>query len=688
MKLGQRKYHLSTQIIASLIALVLLTALAVGLPAISLLQNQLEQQAWFQLSQGSRVTQALYATQRSEVATLATLTAQRPTLLELLAASPPPDFVAYLRTLQLGAALDVLLICNEEGHIVAQVGDTLPATICQTNAIEPFFIENQRPTIWLVAYQPIEPQKQHKIVSGIALDYEFVSRMRLQTGLEHSLFWQGRPVATSFSGGLLALNSLNLSPAEMEQTFSLTDRPYYARWLSLGPSGLEAMIALDVTDITATQQQLSRLLSSIIITIAVISSLVGAVLARRISQPLARLGEAATTFSTGNLDRPVNVETPLQEVNLLAETIDQARIQLQRTLAELQQEKQWTEHLLAAIAEGIVTLDQAGRITFFSQGAERITGWSPQQVIGQPSDEIFKLTDPQEMFSQLIPPPGRQRKLTLKLPHGEQVIVAVSGAALRPTNAQEARVALVFRDVSEEEAMHRLLGHFLANISHEFRTPLSALAASVELLLDQAPDLTATELHELLISLHLGIFGLQTLVDNLLESASLETGRFRVSPRPAAVIDMINEASRIIRPLLDKHGQYLLLDRPPEIPPVLADTRRTVQVLVNLLSNANKYGPDDAHITIQVTVDQATVNLAIADQGDGVSTEQRPRLFQRFAYAGDNKTRSGSGLGLSIVKAVVEAQGGQVGMSDRPGGGSIFWFTLPKVTTDENSSGG
>jgi signal transduction histidine kinase len=279
----------------------------------------------------------------------------------------------------------------------------------------------------------------------------------------------------------------------------------------------------------------------------------------------------------------------------------------------------------------------------------------------------------------LIPPPGQRRKIPIELRDGRQVILAVTGARLFPPKRGDARVALVFRDISEEEAVHRLLGHFLANVAHEFRTPLSALAASVELLLDQAPDLTAGELEELLTSLHLGVLGLQTLIDNLLESASIETGHFRVHPRPSNLGDIIGDAVDTMQPILDKHGQGLVVELPAAIPVVQADPRRTVQVLINLLSNASKYGPDDAEIELRVTADKRLVRIAVADSGPGIPADYRPDLFRRFVHArsGNNKAQVGVGLGLSVVKAIVEAQGGQVGVEGQDGGGSVFWFTLP-----------
>jgi signal transduction histidine kinase len=247
------------------------------------------------------------------------------------------------------------------------------------------------------------------------------------------------------------------------------------------------------------------------------------------------------------------------------------------------------------------------------------------------------------------------------------------------------QVALVFRDVSDEEVMHRLVGHFLANIAHEFRTPLSALAASVELLLDQAPDLTPAELQELLTSLHLGVLGLQTLIDNLLESASIEAGRFRVSPRPANLADIIAEVTQTLQPLLLKRSQNLKIESPSLLPPVQADPRRTTQVLINLLFNASKYSPDETEIILETSLNNGWARIMVADRGPGIPPAHRTDLFRRFMFdraAQDGeRAHAGTGLGLSVVKAVVEAQGGQVGVEDRPGGGAVFWFTLPVVDT-------
>jgi PAS domain S-box-containing protein len=379
------------------------------------------------------------------------------------------------------------------------------------------------------------------------------------------------------------------------------------------------------------------------------------------------------------VSNPSPGEVRIREATRLAQALEETRADLQRSVSELREEKAWTDHLLEAIVEGIVTLDRQGRVTFFSDGAERITGWKRDEVTGKSCDHVFRPIEADRPFSELIPAPGRQSKIAVELQGGKHGVLALTGARLMPRVGREARVALVFRDVSEEEAVHRLLGHFLANVAHEFRTPLSALAASVELLMDQASDLSSGESDELLASLHLGVVGLQTLIDNLLESASIEAGQFRVQPRPSDLAEIVAEAVSTMQPLLAKRGQRLVVELPEVVPWVQADPRRTGQVLINLLSNANKNSPDGSEIELRAAPQEDWVRLSLVDSGPGVPQAERNSLFRRFGRPGQggDRARAGVGLGLSVVKAIVEGHGGEVGMDDRPGGGAVFWFTLP-----------
>lgn len=676
---------LPAQMIISVVGLVLFAAIAVGVPAIWLLNRQLEQQAWAQVEQGHRAAQALYTATQNEMDNLAVLTAQRPTLRQLLAQGDRSTLKSYLQTLKDGAELDLLLVCDERRQALEPVSEVDPDRLC-TQAGYQVLAGGGRFTLWLLASHPLESPATTPpavVIVGTALDEEFARQMRTQTGLEHTLLINHRAAATSLASGLDAHHAARFVRSDDPQQgrLMLAQSPYYAlRFPLAGPAAetIEAEVALPVANIAATQQSLVWTLLGGIVAVSVGGSVLGVFLAGRISRPLARLAEAAAGLSRGDLSRSVLIETRVREVALVGAALESARVDLNLTLSDLRREKAWTDHLLEAIVEGIVMLDRQSQIVFFSRGAEKITGWTRNEVLGRGCDQIFQTVETNQPFSQLLLPPQQRHKIAVGLRDGRQAILAVTSAQLRLPEENKARLVLVFRDVSEAEAMHRLMGNFMANITHEFRTPLSAVAASIELLLDQAPDLRPAELQQLITALHLGVLGLQTLVDNLLEGASIEAGRFRVYARPVELRQIIVEATRTMQPLLNKYGQHLQLDLPAHLPVVLADPRRTVQVLVNLLSNASKYGPDETEVELAVGVEADLARVSVADRGPGIPPEYRADLFRRFIYPAQdsNKAQYGLGLGLSVVKAIVEAQGGQVGVEDRLGGGSIFWFTL------------
>ena len=698
-RLKKAYYSLPVQMVISFVALVILTAAAVGLPAIWLIHGQMERQARALVDQAGSTTRALYAAERSDLTNLALLTAQRPTLLQLIEQvfeqGTPAELESYLHILQTGAGLDLILICAADGQPVAQstqVPTLLPdplAGFCGRGVSTQFYLDRTGPApqAWLLASQPVPSERvKTEVIAGQLLDQAFAAEMRDRTGLEQTLLVDGQLLVSSFPTPDRAWQAMSQpQPGSarsggdpLHSRFTLGETPYYSLRSLLDDSGLENVISLSLADLAATQRRLTTLIAASILGVAVVGSAFGVLRARRISRPLSALRSAAKALRKGDLRTPIAVKTQVREVAQVAYALEDARLALHHSLGELRQEKAWTDHLLESVVEGILTLDQHGRITFFSPGAERITGWSQEQVIGRSCDEVFRPAEGDEKFTQLLPPPGGGRKIALVLRSGRQATLAITGARLAPPEAIQARVALVLRDVSDEEAVRRLLGDFLANISHEFRTPLSALAASIELLLDQLPDLNPDELHELLDSVRLGVFSLQTLIDNLLEGASIETGRFRVSPRPCDLGEIVGEAAQVMQPLLEKYGQRLSITLPDSIPPIQADPRRTAQVLVNLLSNAIKWGPPGGEIAVSVSQKGPEVQVEIADQGPGIPPERQAGIFRRFVHidAGSGRAEYGAGLGLSVVKAIVEAQGGRVGVANRPEGGAVFWFTL------------
>jgi len=335
------------------------------------------------------------------------------------------------------------------------------------------------------------------------------------------------------------------------------------------------------------------------------------------------------------------------------------------------------------MVEAIVTIDDEGQVTSFSQGAERISGWQRAEVLGLSINRIFPLIESKDKFTEHIPPFGSVNQVTVQTREGKEITLAVTSAQLKPPSGEEKQVALVLRDITEEDSARRLSSYFLANISHEFRTPLAALNASVELLLEEMNAMSLGEIAKLLNSIHLGVTSLQTLIDNLLESASMEAGQFRIRRHPTDLVGVVTEATRVMKPLLERRQQELSLGMPAKIPLVNADPTRLTQVLVNLLSNASKYSPMETTIALSLKIEQKTaIRITVSDRGPGIPQSERSRLFQRFVRLGlEDRAQYGIGLGLSVVKTIVEAHGGEVGVDENPAGGSRFWFTIPLKDT-------
>jgi two-component system, OmpR family, sensor histidine kinase KdpD len=221
----------------------------------------------------------------------------------------------------------------------------------------------------------------------------------------------------------------------------------------------------------------------------------------------------------------------------------------------------------------------------------------------------------------------------------------------------------------------------LATVAHELRGPLTALATSSELLAEDFVHLETQQIKDLLGAMHRRALWLQGLVENLLCAATIREGRLQLYRQSLSLADLLQDVKAVVHPLLAKRGQRLRVRTAAALPEVVADSRRLGQVLINLILNASKFGSPDTFIDLTLSVRGETVRVTVADRGPGVSATQTELLFEPYyrspITAGVSK--DGIGLGLSIVKSIVEAHGGTVGVENRRGGGACFWFSVPTV---------
>lgn len=229
--------------------------------------------------------------------------------------------------------------------------------------------------------------------------------------------------------------------------------------------------------------------------------------------------------------------------------------------------------------------------------------------------------------------------------------------------------------------VERQKDEFLANISHDLRTPLTGIKASIGVVLANEPPGTPEPLHRLFVNIDQAADRMARLVDDLLELARLQAGRVRLQLAEVDLRELAARAARAIEPLALARGQRVELELPAA--PVLArvDAERVERAVLNLLSNAHKYGRDGGYIRVSLALADGQAHLAVADDGPGIAEAELAHIFERFYRTSEahGRTNQGSGLGLSIARAMVELHGGRIWAESVPGQGATFHIALPVV---------
>jgi signal transduction histidine kinase len=212
---------------------------------------------------------------------------------------------------------------------------------------------------------------------------------------------------------------------------------------------------------------------------------------------------------------------------------------------------------------------------------------------------------------------------------------------------------------------------------HELRAPVATLHAGLEVLYDY-PDLNSDEVRRLVSQLQRGVAWLDCLIENLTTWSAIEAERLALRKGEGSVLGWIEPAIDLVQPLLARRGQRVRLACAVPPPVLRADGVRLGQVVVNLLVNAGKYGVEDDEVVLMVEATGTGVRISVADHGMGIPLAEQEAIFRPHTHGAAATGVAGHGLGLSIVKAIVEAHGGTVGVTSAPGKGATFWFTIPR----------
>ena len=278
----------------------------------------------------------------------------------------------------------------------------------------------------------------------------------------------------------------------------------------------------------------------------------------------------------------------------------------------------------------------------------------------------------------------RAEEVVISVPDGRSVTLLLNATPIVSHEGEIESMVVTMQDMADVEELERMRAEFLAMVSHELRAPLTSIKGSASTVLDSSVDLDPAVVRQFQRIILDQADHMNALISDLLDVARIETGTLPVTPEPAEVAVLVDRARSAFKSAGGRNN--LDIDVEPDLPLVMADRRRIVQVLGNLVSNASRHSPESSVIRLSAVRDGVHVAFSVADEGRGIPAESFPHLFRRFSAVQSEEQGGDTGLGLAICKGIVEAHGGRIwAESDGPGLGARFAFTLP--TAEQAASG-
>jgi two-component system phosphate regulon sensor histidine kinase PhoR len=400
------------------------------------------------------------------------------------------------------------------------------------------------------------------------------------------------------------------------------------------------------------------------------------VIARRMTAPLVELAEAADSIARGDYGKKVLVSSS-DEVGALAASFNAMSAACAAQIAQMGQDREQLRAIFRSMVEGVVVLDAGQTVLFANDAASRLLGMSLQSAQGQKVWQVFRHRQLNEAIEKVLASDEPYR-CDLEWNIGERRDLALQGSRLPGTPHRGA--VLVFHDLTHLRKLESMRQDFVANVSHELKTPLAAIQAMVETLLDGAisdPEHNVQFLERIRENAE----RLHRLVQDLLTLGRIESSQATLDLEPieleSAVESCVNRHADRARA---KNLQLVM--EPPRSPVfALADDDAVAEILDNLVDNAIKYTPDAGTITLRWHTEGRDVIIQVIDTGVGIPDKDLPRVFERFYRVDKARSRElgGTGLGLSIVKHLVQSLGGSITATSQLGRGSTFSIRLPRA---------
>lgn len=409
------------------------------------------------------------------------------------------------------------------------------------------------------------------------------------------------------------------------------------------------------------------------------TAITAVVVIRRIHRPLKTIQDGAHRYYQGDLGHRIDVSGP-EEITEVAATLNSMAEELARTIGNIQDQRNELEAVLAGMVEGVIVVDAERRIHSMNAAAQRFFGRDGLDYRGRSLIDHLRNSD-LDSFTGLVLEKGTYEERTITLYRPAPVYIQVHGTLLHRSDETNSGVLLVLNDITRLKRLEEVRRDFVANVSHELKTPVTAILGFVETLRDGLPpDPGQTERFLDIISVNANRLNL--IIEDLLTLSRLESTESGFTMETCNLESIVR---RVLQSCTDQAGRKNIEMRYYLHGAATARANENLleQALSNLVNNAIKYSSDGDTVEVTVANDPAQVVLEVRDTGQGIPAGDVPRIFERFFRVDRARSRElgGTGLGLAIVKHIAMAHNGEVTVDSAEGVGSTFRLVIPQRTT-------
>ncbi|MGZ3458705.1 MAG: ATP-binding protein, partial [Archangium sp.] len=414
-------------------------------------------------------------------------------------------------------------------------------------------------------------------------------------------------------------------------------------------------------------------------------------LTHRALRPVSVLSQAVQRLGRGDLATRAVVEGRdeiaqlARDFNTMAEALQRYR---QSSLGELLQAQSSSQAAIDSLPDPVVVFGMEGSVLNVNRAAEEVLRLSVEGnggALGQVAPEVRAVLE--RVRSHVLGgkgpylPQGYEESVRVAAPEGDRWLLP-RGSPVYGEAGGVVGATVLLQDVTRLRRFDELKNDLVATVAHEFRTPLTSLRMAIHLCTEGVAGPITEKQADLLYAAREDCERLQGIVDDLLDLSRLRSGRLVLEVRPVSTEAVLEAAIAPHRVAADEKGVRLSSARAPELEQVAADPERLQLVLSNLVANAVRHTSHGGEVTVRARREGERVRFEVADTGEGIAPEHQQRVFEKF-YRVPGAATGGAGLGLSIAQEIVQAHGGEMGLSSQPGLGSTFWFTLPRPEEQE-----